>query len=324
MLALDGIPISQCDKNDPFVIHVNRALSKIRKKEYWKLVPHTSRIRKAANGAKGLVEYATGVSFLATGKYNFQNIEHDVTYYTTQIDGVYYPRRVSFSEVLPLSRKNQADLIFFMVCVSPFCAPHPYIQEFQYLRPEANYHYMVEDLVQEAKIKNVANRDIARVNTLIFDDEIGLDDETLKNIAVSHGFPNAKDMDIELLKLELSRNILAVDVYGNYDIGKIRAFLDDCKDTSLIRLRSIIRSAIDKKYVITGKTPRKDTAWYYTDDYGKKDNHLVTVPKGTSPEVHLVKYMANNPRERQKFELFYKEKEVKASRGALVKEEEVK
>jgi len=321
MLALDGIPISQCDKNDPFVIHVNKALSKIRRKEYWKLVPHTSRIRKAANGARGLIEYATGVSLLATGKYNFHNIEHDVTYYTTKLDGIYRPRRVSFSEVMPLNRKNQADLIFFMTCVSPFCAPYPYIEEFQYLRPGVNYHYMVEDLVEEAKLKNVANRDVAKVNTLIFDDDIGIDDETLKNIAVSHGFPNAKDMDIELLKLKLAKNILAVDGRGEYNIKKIRAFLDDCKDTSLIRLRSIIRSAIEKKYLIVDKTPRKDTAWYYTDDYGKKDNHLVTVPKGTSPEVHLVKHMANNQKERQKFELFYKEKEDKASRGALVSEE---
>lgn len=320
MLAIDGIPISQWPKSDELVAHINKAIGKIRKKDYWKLVPHTSRVRKASNGAKGLLEYNGGVSFLASQKYNFKGIEHDIIYYSSQHEGRFIPRRLNFSEVMPLDRKTQADLIFFMVCVSPFCAPFPYIQEFQYIRPNVQPHYMVEDLVEEAKLINVANRDIAKVNKLIFDDEVGLDDETLKNIAMSHGFPDAKDMHIELLKLKLSKHILAVNEFGKYDMGRIRSFLQDCKDTSLIRLRSLIRSAVSKKYIITGETPRKDTAWYYTDDYGKKDNHMVTVKRGNDPEVFLVKHLAMNQKDRQVFELFYQDKEKKEKKGALVKE----
>jgi len=323
MLALDGVPISQCDKDDPFVIHVNKALSKIRRKPVWKLVPHNSRIRKAASGQKGLLEYSNGVSLMATGKYSFGNVEHDVTYYTTINNGNYMPRRVSFYEAKPLNRDNEADLIFFMTCVSKFCAPFPYIEEFQYLRPNVKYHYMVEDLVEEAKLKNVANRDVAKVNTLIFDDEIGLDEETLKNIAISHGFPNAFDMDIELLKSRLAEHVLQISD-GKHNISRIREFLDDCKDTSVIRLRSLVRAAIEKKYILTDKTPRKDTAWYYTDDYGKKDNHIVTVSKGTAPEVFLVKHFARNVKDRQEFELFYKDKENKESKGELAADVEVK
>jgi len=305
------------------VIHVNKALSKIRKKEVWKLVPHTGRVRKAGSGQKGLIEYAGGVSMMASGKYSFGNIEHDVTYYTSMNDGKFAPRRISFSEVKPLSRANEADLIFYMVCVSEDCAPFPYIEEYQYLRPNVLYHYMVEDLVEEAKLKNVANRDVAKVNTLIFDDEIGIDEETLKNIAVSHGFPNAGEMDIELLKSRLGEYILQT-TEGKFNMGRITEFLNDCKDTSVIRLRSLVRAAIDKEYLITDKTPRKDTAWYYTDDYGKKDKHLATVSKGTAPEVFLVKHLAANLKDRQEFELFYKDKERKELKGELVAEVEVK
>jgi len=188
MLAINGVPMNQMDKSDPLVKKINDAYSLIRRKPKWKLVPHDSKVRKQRfmPGVKSSrIEYNGGVGFLTTGKYAFEGQEHDITYYTTTREGEFLPKRLSFSTLLVMESKSQADLIFFMTCVTTSCAPYPMLTNFQYIRPNSDFDFKVEDIVEEAKIRNEYNRNIAKVHELIFDDETGLDDDTLKNIAIS-------------------------------------------------------------------------------------------------------------------------------------------
>jgi len=310
MLAVDGKPLNQYPKTDPLVQLIGSAIKQIKRRRNWKLVPHESRRRKNAPGVPdSIIEYNAGVSPMTTGKYVFEGMEHDITYYSTisNVDGsqVFLPKRINFHEVLPLSPDTQADLIFYMTCVSPYCAPFAPIQQFQYIKKNVMPHYKVEDLVGDAQLQNETKRDVAKVNLLLWDDDMGIEDETLKNIAISYGFPNAPALDIELLKNRLSDSLLR-QVNGKYDITRIRSFLDDAKDNGLLKLRNIVRISIEKKFVVKDKTGKGSSAWYYTSVYGEKDAHLMSLMKGADPETSLVQYLASKPKSRNAFETHYK------------------
>ncbi len=310
MLALDGRPMNQYPKTDPLVQQIDSAIKEIKKRRKWKLVPHDSRRRKNAAGVPdSIIEYNAGVSPMTTGKYLLGGMEHDITYYSTitNVEGVqvFLPKRIRFQEVLPLDPATQADLIFYMTCVSPYCAPFAPIQRFQYIKDNVMPHYKVEDLVGEAQIQNETKRDIAKVNLLLWDDEMGIEDETLKNIAISYGFPTAPTLDIELLKNRLSDSLLR-NVNGKYDITRIRAFLNDAKDDGLLKLRNVVRISIEKKFVVKDKTGKGSSAWYYTSIYGEKDAHIMSLMKGSDPETSLVQYLVTKPKARNSFETHYK------------------
>jgi len=310
MLALDGIPLNQYPKTDPLVQQIDSAIKEIKKRKKWKLVPHESRRRKNAPGVPdSVVEWNAGVSPMTTGKYLLGGMEHDITYYDTitTIEGIqtFLPKRITFHEIMPLDSTTQADLIFYMTCVAPYCAPFDPIRRFQYIKDNVMPHYKVEDLVGEAQIQNEIKRDIAKVNMLLWDDDMGLEDETLKNIAISYGFPTAPEMDIELLKNRLSESLFRLE-NGKYNVGRIRAFLKDTKDDSLLKLRNIVRASIEKKFVIKDKTGKGSSAWYYTSIYGEKDAHIMSLMKGADPETSLVQYLAAKPKARNAFEVHYK------------------
>lgn len=292
------------------VQQIDSAIKEIKKRRKWKLVPHESRRRKNAPGVPdSIVEWNAGVSPKTTGKYLLDGIEHDITYYDTitNVDGVqvFLPKRVKFQEVLPLDPVTQADLIFYMTCVVPYCAPFDPIRKYQYIKDNVVPHYKVEDLVGEAQIANEVKRDIAKVNMLLWDDDMGIEDETLKNIAISYGFPTAPEMDIELLKNRLSESLFRV-TNGKYDITRIRSFLKDAKDDSLLKLRNIVRVSIEKKFVIKDKTGKGSSAWYYTNIYGDKDAHIMSLMKGADPETTLVQFLSAKPKARNAFEIHYK------------------
>ena len=190
------------------------------------------------------------------------------------------------------------------------------ILRYQYIRDNVQPHYKIEDLVGDAQLGNVTNRDIAKVNMYLFNDDMGLDEENLKNIAISHGFPNAPQLDIELLRFRLSETLLK-QTNGKYNMSLITSFLNDAKDTSLLRLRKLVRSSIEKKFVVKEKTPKKNWAWYFTNVYGDKDTHIFTMNKGTDPETALVQYLALKPRDRVVFEEHYEARSEKASLESL-------
>lgn len=323
MLALNGKPIQDWPVSDPLRMHVEAALKRIKQKKFWKLVFHETKIRPPVPGMPGsLAETSAGINQKATGKYGFDGMEHDITYYK-QMKGFgdnrkYLPSRVDFSGTLPLDPKIEADKIFLMTCVFPSCAPYEFLKDFQYKRVgNQDCFYKVEDLITDASTSNIVARMVAKVNTLLYDDDFGLASKELGAMGVSQGIPNALDMDSELLRHKLKELILSKKK-GQYQLEKIELFLSDAKDGSFASLRSKVSYAIKNRLVLLDETLQGKPAWYSVKN-GEKGTHIFTIPIGNDAEMALAQYYSKRPKEQGAF-LKY----VETGKGAVkaVKEKE--
>jgi hypothetical protein len=215
---------------------------------------------------------------------------------------------------MPLDPKRSADLIFYMTCVRPACAEYTLLMKWQNRQPGADLFYKVEDILADASIKNVHSREIAKVNSYIFDEDFGLANDILINLAVGHGVPNANEINIELVRFNLSNSLLK-QTNGKYDMVKINNFLDEVKDTSLARLRSNVLVAIEKRMIINTKTSTGKNAWYDTTAEGKKRSIITTFPVGNDPQTAIIRYLASKPKQRDEFEQFVQAGVIKPKAG---------
>jgi len=309
MLAINGKPMESWASSDPLIKHIKSALNKIQTKKFWKLVFHESKIISREQSDGGILyESSGGLLQQATGKYVFNGMEHDITYYTNVIntrDGKKYsPEYLDFSGPLPLDPKRETDLIFYLTCVSPACAPYDLIEKFQYIRPNANYFYKVEDVFVDAAVSNIMKRKVAKISYLIYDDDLALDERTLRNVAVNFKIPNAMGIELEILRNKLGNTVLR-QKNGVYDEVRIDQFLELIENDDLLKIRSMINIAIEKEFVKTDRVPKTgNLAWYLYRSDGKKGERIVTFSLGTDPTVTLIRHFINNPREFSSFEKF--------------------
>lgn len=309
MLALNGKPIKEWPANDPLRKQVEAALERIKQKPIWKLVFHPSKIRPPIPGMPGSFrETNAGINQRATGKYGFDGMEHDITYYK-RISGMgdkkkYLPPRVDFSGITPLNPKIEADLIFLMTCVFSTCAPYPFLKDFQYIKSgNYDYFYKVEDLVADAKVDNVLAKMVAKVGTLIYDDNAGLSIKEIRKLAASQGIPDSDSVELNLLRHKLKVLILSKKK-GQYQIDRIETFLADAVDGSFAALRAVIAYAIKNKLIMYANTLQGKPAWYTTDDGKKKLQHLYSCPVGSDSEISLAQFYIKRPTSRAAFEKY--------------------
>jgi hypothetical protein len=310
MLAINGKPLSEMEKTDPLAIYIRSALAKIKQKKMWTLVFHESKvmpIKVEVGEAGGRYETSAGIISQAKGKYSFDGMEHDITYYKTinivKDEKRFYPSTVDFSGTITIDPKKQADLLFYMTCVLNSCAEYDHISKFQDIKPGKDIFYKVEDIEMDAALSNVSETKIAKIGSLIYDSDFGLKENILRELAVSHGVADAIDIDVELLRQNLKRALLS-KTRGQYDIKKINAFLDDVKDNSLIRLRALIEKAVNDNIIIIAPNSSKKDSWFDVDKDGNKRVRIMTIPENSDAKTSLVKHYAKKPDDRAAFEKY--------------------
>jgi len=309
MLAINGVPLTQCNQEEDIVKHVNAAIASIRaSKRVWKLVFHESKIMAPVPGQPPRTTVTSaGILQKTTGKYPHRGLEHDITWYRT-IVGVgdkkkFRPTNIDFSGTMPLDPKKEADKIFYLTCVSPACFPFDFLRKYTIIRDRADYFYKVEDSIQDAKISNVHSSRIAKVGSLIYDEDFGLERDEIRKLARLRGIANAidDDMEFDVVQQRLN-NYLLTQKDGKYNMSRIEAFLEDVKDSAIANLRKLVTVAIRDQLVVVSPNANKNPSWYDVDKEGKPRKHILTIPKNSNKEAALVAYFAKNKDARKNFE----------------------
>ncbi len=310
MLAVNGVPYTNLEKDDKLGLSIKKALTAIKKQKTWVIKFHESQIKKPKPGEPNLYEASAGILIKSTQRYPFDGMEHDITYYTgssTDNNGKvkYNPNFVDYGGTMVLDSKTQADLIFFLTCATGLCDSAVNLQDYQ-RKPKGRIIFAVENILVETINKNAVDRKITKVKTLILDEDYGLKESVLRELAISYGIPNAETDHKEMLVHALLNYVL-VQTDGKYNMDRINEFINDVKDTSLAKLRAAVKMAISKKYIVLveGSTGRK--SWYDVNEKGEKNRLIATVPKNGDPEDSLIKHYASKPDDRASFEKYVKE-----------------
>jgi len=308
MIAINGIPFSEAEKSS-VKQEIKEALSIIRKKKVWTLKFHPSVVKKVAQENGGYLEKHPGGALMLTyGRRANEGVEYEVRYYINfRIAGngekTFQPKYHSFTGTVSLESSKNADLIYFLTCVSGKCAPYEPIKKYQ---NEVKFKalYKVDDQSFEIKEKEVVSRLVAKVNTYLYDDEFGLSEKDLRQFALSFGLPGSETDDIIIVVHKLKNYILSRKA-GNYNIGRIKQFLSDVKDSTLVDIRIMVEKALKENlFVIVENEGRR--AWFDVNEKLEKRSHVVSIPPGRDDKATLIKFFATDKGRKEKLEDYLK------------------
>lgn len=307
MLAINGTNFSEFDSSDPIAKQVKGAITKIKKKRYWKLIFHDSKLQPVKPGAGKLRESSAGVSMRTQGKYVFEGMEYEITYFRTTLgegrDRKFQPRRYPFLGTQILDSKKEADLIFYLMCVVPYA---DYCEELKnYQNPSRTGsvpYYKVEDLVGDARKVSETDRLTTKVSMYIYDDDFGADDSKLRDIASAYGIVQAQELDIDLLRLRLKDTLLK-QKDGKYDEEMLRDFISDIKDDASVTLKAKVQLAIEHKLAVTKANKNNRKSWYYGVE-GKPVDYICAVPIGSDAQTALLAFLLKKKEKQEEFVQF--------------------
>lgn len=330
MLAINGTDFSEFKTTEPIAQHIKAAIKTIRKQRHWRLIFHPSRVQPGKPGIGALKETSSGVLVRASGKYRYDGMEWEITFYRT-IRGTdpknpkFVPRTIDYNGPVIYDSKEEADLLFYMLCVSPHCAKYDDIAKYQ--NPStANYqpYYMVEDIVDDARIENETDRLVTKANIVIFNDDFGANEERLRDLASAYGVIGGQELDIDLIRLRL-KGVILKKTNNRYDEELIRKFVGDVSSNESISLRAKVQIAVEKKLVVIKKNKNNRKSWYYAVE-GIGTDHIMTVPIGDNEAIALFGFLSRKQEKKDEFVSFVdaktlKEEDQKAKKEISTKSE---
>jgi len=305
MIAINGVPIAEA-KSSPLKKEIEKAMEVIREKKIWTLKFHPAVIKKVVQELGGYVEkHPGGALMLSYGKRASDGFEYEVRYFTNfrikEGQKQFTPKYYSYNGTISLESKKSADLIYFLTCISGKCEIYEPLKDFQN-KPFNKPLYKVDDQLLEIKAKVATERMIAKVNTYIYDDENGLSENDIRQFALSYGLPGAEKDDIIIVTHKL-KNYLLVRKAGNYDIKRIKSFLKEVKDTTMVEIRAMVEKALkDNLFVIVEDEGRR--AWFDVNDKLEKRSHVVSIPPSKDDKETLIKFFALEDDRKEKLEKY--------------------
>lgn len=141
----------------------------------------------------------------------------------------------------------------------------------------------IEDLASEADIKVERMRLESRYNTMLFDDELGLKHDTLKDIARAMFINNVEDLTDSQLRMAINTRVRMNRKDG------VEKFLDLTNAGEMIRVKGRLQIAIDKKLI---KHEAHKKRWVWVVDGGK--NELICIQGNKHPEQALYDHLLGN------------------------------
>ena len=249
-----------------------------------------------------------GALILTYGKRASEGVEYEIRYYTNfRITNngtkTFNPKYYSYTGTITLESSKSADLIYFLTCLSGKCATYEPIAEFQ--NPvKFKPLYKVDDKSLEIKEQSKINRLIAKVNTYLYDDDFGLKDKDIRQFALSFGLPGAETDDMVIVVHKLKNYLLSKSA-GKYNIGRIKQFLEDVKDSTMLDIRVMVERALKENlFVIVESEGRR--AWYDVNSKLEKRSHVVSIPPKHDERDVLIKFFAAEKGRKEKLEEYLK------------------
>jgi len=229
MIAINGVPFNQVEKDNLFRKIYNEAVDLLKKTQddyTLKFVPALM-TKKDPLDPTSRDEFPTGITFKATQRYVCDEGECEFTYYTNSRQGrhglVFIPERVDFSKIETISTKKDIDKAFFMIMVSTVCQNDPRFKKYQNNRKNPNSQYYIEDAMADAKAKLHYEQMVTRVRNLFFDPDRMISDIQIAKFCSVYGI-EALDRSPEELRTLLAGNVMKMNKDLGYNLPELEKF----------------------------------------------------------------------------------------------------
>lgn len=308
MIAVNGKKFTELKEGDPVLAHINGALKAIRKQRFYRLRFSESLVKKAEPGSTANYEETpSGDNMLASQKYAIDGVEHDIAYFqNTRKEGkVLWPRHLMFNGIRTFDSHKEADLIFYFVCLSPFCAIYPELEKFQ--NPSRrNIVYEIYDESAIARRQVEEELLILKVKRMIFDSTSGISDRRIRELGLQFNVrkSNNPDVDISVIRNGLSNRILAVKD-GNYNKNLIEEFMDSAMEDEVVLVEGLndaIDQAFDGDLVKVRKHGQNTHVKYLDlDDLSKEGKTIFKFKGAGNEDVLLEQFLLENQKQAKAF-----------------------
>lgn len=233
MIAVNGIPINQLEKDDPALKFYQEALDAIKAmgREKFVLKWHPDKIIKADPAdPKARDENPGEESFKSIQRFANDKLkgELEFRYYTTftgtEGNRNWQPRYVTFKDTQIKDVKRDMDMIFFMIIVSPYCSIVEPLKEYQNEIRAATSLYILED--KQAEMAKLADyeRTVHKAKGLFWDEESGMSDEQVAEIGKKYDIAGFEDMSSDEKRTVLSMAVLKQSA-GKYNLKTLKDFI---------------------------------------------------------------------------------------------------
>jgi phage pi2 protein 07 len=302
MLLINGIKFDQLLPDHPF-----KEIHKVQLSLMDKMIAHDNVIfvtpdRMTSLDAEGKKQYPAGAFILRREKYVHPTAgEFDVVCYDTSFmkdkNEVYRPRKYDFPGKLDTKDKRlNADLIWFLIYVSPHTEPIPELKEHQNLIRKTVYLELQNKKADATKRMDQQKKELV-VRNAILNDKDGLDLEQIRSISRNYSIGHVDLKSEEELRIELHDLVLGPDARtGKIDFKKIDKFLDIMpeggseKGVADAEITDFVQKLLERK-ILTIKEVKG--GWtQYLDEGGVK---ITAHHKEITPEYHFVEFFKRNP-----------------------------
>lgn len=175
------------------------------------------------------------------------------------------------------------EFIWFILFWCPYCKNNELKPE-QRKRPR----FEIEDAVSKAELEASVKRNVTKVNTMIYDLNVGLSEEKLRRIAKAYFIPNIDSFTRSQVELVLEDRVFAEERSKK---NGLKRFLQMANADEELETKGKIQTAIDRK-IIKYLPQRK--MWMWIDEKGKASQEVCRITGGKSPYEALHDWMMGN------------------------------
>jgi hypothetical protein len=298
MIAINGIPLNQVEKDNIFkVIYLDAVelLKKTQQAYTLKFVPALM-TRKDPADPTSRDEYPTGINFRSTRRYVCDQGECEFTYYITSrvIRGGGYefiPRHLDFSKVETIDTKKDIDKAFFMIMVSTVCQIDPRFKKFQNGLRNPNSQYYIEDVAADAKAKMEYEKLVTKVRNAFYDPERMLSDEAIISVCKEYKIPVTETSTPEELRTYVAGSVMRIKpdmAYNVEELKKFEAMMDAYVESSVKVDAAIVEKAVAAKIIV-----KEDRKWFLHLE-GDAPLLIASIEFGGTHMDHLLKGLGRN------------------------------
>jgi len=175
------------------------------------------------------------------------------------------------------------ELIWFILFCCPYCKNNK-LQPEQRRRPR----FEIEDAVTKAEILTRRKRLMAKVNTMLYDLNVGLPEEKLRKVAKAYFIKGVDGLTRPQIELALENMILIEE--RNKKSG-LQRFLDVTDAEKELISKGKIQTAVDRKII---RYIANKNMWFWLGEKGKPTLEICRITGGASPYNALHHWMMNN------------------------------
>jgi hypothetical protein len=316
MIIINDKKIDSLNKDEAFVRKIYEPQMKWLKSLKKKYFVFTFPDNKVRMDAEGNIHTSNGSWVPFRQRYmSYGEGSYDVIYYKTSFYDakhgreMYRPRKWDFRGTIPLNFEVDADLIWFLIFISPHMELSDWLKESKtgakdelgFNRVRSTVYYKLENKVRDAEKDFAAMAEITRVMNALYDDKKGLTGEQLVYVARSYNVPTDGITD-GAIRSELGKRVL-ITKNGKYNKDLINEFLERIPEDGVESTmdESVVAQAVVNDLIELGmaKSVQKGTKMDWVTDTG---NFIVKYTPSQDGTKVLIDHLTRNPEARAAFE----------------------